>query len=72
MTPLERDGSLHRMFLEGGGELFMSGLELAATQKIVYYCHECAAYHLRPEFTVQEFVTALNAPFLDQEKGENV
>ncbi len=65
----DEGGPLYRMFLEGGGELFMSEVEHAATERITYYCHECAAYHIRPEFTEQEFITALNAPF-DEREGE--
>ncbi len=70
MDPLEGDGSLHRMFLEGGAELYMTGFELETVKKLVYFCDECAAYHLRPEFTEQEFITAINAPF-DEQKGGN-
>jgi hypothetical protein len=71
MTPLERDGSLHRMFLMGGGELFMTGFELGTVGKLVFYCDPCAAYHLRPGVQEHEFIKALNAPF-DEQKGGNV
>ena len=70
MTPLERDGSLRRMFLEGGGELFMTELELEAVKKLVIFCDPCAAYHMRPGAQEQEFIKALNAPF-DEQEGVN-
>ncbi len=71
MTPLERDGSpLHRMFLEGGGEVYMTELELEAVKGLVYFCDACAAYHLRPDAQEHEFIKAINAPF-DEQKGDN-
>ncbi len=70
MTPLERDGSLHRMFLMGGGELYMTELELEAVKVLVYFCDGCAAYHLRPTVQEHEFIKAINAPF-DEQKGGN-
>ncbi len=63
-------GPLHRLFLDGGLIIYMSEVEHEATKRMTYYCPPCAAYHLRPEFTEQEFITALNAPF-DEQKGEN-
>jgi hypothetical protein len=69
MDPLERDGSLHRMFLEGGGELFMTGRELGLVQGFVYYCHPCAAYHLRPGAQEHEFIKAINEPWEPGKEG---
>ncbi len=60
-------GPLHRMFLEGGGEVFMTELELEAVKGLVYFCDECASYHLRPNAQEQEFIKALNEPW----EGEN-
>jgi hypothetical protein len=71
MTPLERDGSLHRMYLEGGAELYMTELELEAVKGLVYFCDPCAAYHLRPDAQEHEFITALNEPW-DGQKGETL
>ncbi len=69
MTPLERDGALHRMFLEGGGELNLTELELEAVKGLVYFCDECAAYHLRPDAQEHEFIKAINGPW--ERKGGN-
>ncbi len=64
------DGPLHRMYLEGGAELSMTELELEAVKRLVYFCDECLAYHLRPGAQEHEFIKALNAPF-DEQKGDN-
>lgn len=56
-------GPLHRMFLEGGAELYMTELELEAVKGLVYFCDECAAYHLRPDAQEHEFIKALNEPW---------
>ena len=63
-------GPLHRMYLDGGAELYMTELELEAVKGLVYFCDACAAYHLRPNAQEHEFITAPNAPF-DEQKGEN-
>ena len=62
-------GPLHRMFLDGGAELYMTELELEAVKGLVYFCDACAAYHLRPDAQEHEFIKALNEPW--KQKGEN-
>ena len=51
---------LHRVE-EGGMLTFIDDAELARVQHMMYYCHECCAYHVRDASAkMDEFIALLN------------
>lgn len=55
-------GTLHRTIVqEGDARIYLDEGDLARVQHMMYYCDECAAYHLRDaSANMGEFVRLLN------------